>query len=308
MAAGAGRGVLLPPLITADTVFVAEAGGTLHAVESATGATRWRFATGSPLIAVPPLAAGDLLLVVGRSPERPDGNLVAVEVATGEERWQALIGSHGQTTVAVAGDVVYAALADPAQQEGPTLAALDLASGRVRWRHPLAGARERITSGPALGAGLVLAGVGRRTPNDEVWADGALLAVDARTGDLRWRVDTWAPVEVTPTVVGDIAYALDRSSGTLWSVGTADGAVRWHRPQASGNGLRGNDDPVRVDDGTIYMRRQGALDVLDAATGELRWRFVSGAAIDGEFAVAPGGIVVGGDGVYALAGPAATGP
>lgn len=295
--------VALPPLIVDGAAVAAEAGGTLNAVELASGEIRWRFATGHEQIVTAPLAAQELVLVVGQSMGRPAGDLIAVEVATGAERWRAPVGYHGQRTVAVDGDVVYAILADPSRPESPTLAAIEVATGRVRWRSRAAAATDLITSGPAVDGGFAVVGIGRRAANRSAWAGGGLLAVDAQTGDRRWQVEVWAPVEVAPTFAGGVVYALDRASGGLWAVDGGSGGVRWHRPYASGSGLRHSDAPVRVEGDTVYVRDGEVLDAVDAGTGVRRWRFKSEAARTGEFAIAPGLVVVGGGGVYVLAVP-----
>ena len=68
------------PAVAGDTVYVASDGGTLFALEAATGAERWRFATGGG--AFPP-ALADGVVYIGSV----DGTVYAVDAATGVERW-----------------------------------------------------------------------------------------------------------------------------------------------------------------------------------------------------------------------------
>lgn len=94
------------------------------------------------------------------------------------------------------------------------------AAGEVLWAHELLAATDnrRDTSGGGLA-----------TNGDLVFATtgfGALVALDAATGEEFWRQDLDAPGGSAPAVVGDLVYVVGRDS-QAWAIEAASGRVRW---------------------------------------------------------------------------------
>ena len=197
---------------------------TLVALDPASGAERWRFATGARWMPSPVVADGLAYVhvidyVVGGSSD-PTGTLYAVDAATGAERWRFAAGAPYSPPM-VAGGVVYAAW------RRAHLYALDAASGAERWRRPdvppLANplAVDRDTLYAAFFSGDCAA-----------WR---LAAFDAATGAERgsWEVETAGNCTITgPAVVDRVAYVVgltDESSqggGYLDALDAATGAER----------------------------------------------------------------------------------
>src|SRR6185436_20122892 len=98
-------------------------------------------------------------------------------------------------------------------------------TGARRWSHD---AGSSVSSSPAVAAGLVLFGT----------YDGRFLAVDARTGALRWRMNTGALVSFpwghesghrytsSPTIIGNVAV-FGGGDGYVYAVDVPTGKTRW---------------------------------------------------------------------------------
>jgi outer membrane protein assembly factor BamB len=139
-------------------------------------------------------------------------------------------------------------------------------------------------------------------------ADGVFRALDAATGDERWRFDTGGNDAPHPTVAEGLVFVGDNNPGedaneghgTLFVLDADDGSEVWRLPDAQTSG------PLVID-GTLYLGiKEGYLAALDAANGTERWRAATG-QISRSAAMADGTIYTGGkDGnVYAV--DAATG-
>lgn len=104
-------------------------------------------------------------------------------------------------------------------------------------------------------------------------ADDRLIALDARTGSIRWTVDTAAPFLSAPLIaaVGGRETVLGCAGGALWAVDAATGERLWRQP---GHGIfagRVGTDGVRVYAGG----GDGSAHAYDAATGAEVWAFAT---------------------------------
>ncbi|MEU8799449.1 serine/threonine-protein kinase [Spirillospora sp. NPDC048819] len=166
-----------------------------------------------------------------------------------------------------------AAAASPAG-DGPS-------TGRVRWRlrnartaaAPVTDARTAYVVGLA---GDLLTG-----------GEGALLAVDVRSGKQRWKRDikrSYRRVALDgETVVAVEKGALgDTASWKLTAFGAADGKRRWSVP------LGGPMDQPLAADGLVFAA-EGALIAFDLRTGTERWRRSLGWTASGPVLTAGGG-------------------
>lgn len=94
----------LTPAIVGQTVYVSEDGAIIAALDSQTGAERWRFST--TLSVVDLAVTSDTALVL-----RKDGAAIALDNRTGTERWRVATGLNA-TSIAVGAGVFYAAHKD----------------------------------------------------------------------------------------------------------------------------------------------------------------------------------------------------
>jgi outer membrane protein assembly factor BamB len=143
--------------------------------------------------------------------------------------------------------------------------------------------------------------------------DGALHAVDARSGRKRWSFEAGGPIRTRPTVAGaDLYFQAD--DGFLYKLGAGSGEVRWRvrvvekpierlpfdNPKSRYDRF-GSD--VTVAGGRLYLgTHDGRVVAIDPARGEKAWEFASGDSVLAAPAVESGRVYFGSfDGfVYAL--------
>lgn len=263
--------------ITDGIVTFASDDGNLYAVDQKTGAERWRFTLGGSRLAreLPAMAPPYSFDYLSSSPTHHNGviyigsvngQLFAIDHKTGQERWRFATTEMIRSTPLVYDDKVYFGGWDG------FLRALDASTGDPVWSFDCGAP---IQSSPAVGDGKII--IGSRSAQifavnaltgelewgrpfeDGSWVESspvvdgdaiyigssdhrAALALDVKTGALRWKFETggwsWgAPTVAGGTVyIGGIAahpyyfegvtlkegfYALDKATGDLqWSVTT----------------------------------------------------------------------------------------
>lgn len=95
---------------------------------------------------------------------------------------------------------------------------------------------------------------------------GEIVALEANSGDTRWKRDIGSPSDSAPAVAGDLVYLGTRDHRVLALDGVT-GLPVWERDV--GNIVLGA--PI-VADGSLYIgSTNGELTALDAATGMFRW-------------------------------------
>jgi outer membrane protein assembly factor BamB len=184
----------------------------------------------------------------------------------GQQRWSVPlpVGSQLDSNVGplVDGDTVYST-------EGDELRSLDAGDGSQRWRLALGGS----VYDASVRDGVVVVRVG---PLDA----GHVLGVEAATGRELWRFTpprgAWLSWQQLPTDDGGVVVTGER--GALVVLERRDGTVRWSRPA----GERATPRVFAVAGDRVLWIDRGALESLDAATGELLWR-AEGVVRPGEF-------------------------
>ncbi|MER6525748.1 PQQ-binding-like beta-propeller repeat protein [Streptomyces sp. NPDC001508] len=102
-------------------------------------------------------------------------------------------------------------------------------------------------------------------------ADGHCHALDAATGEPRWRFAARSPLLRSPAAADGQVFVVGED-GVLHAIGADDGQERWQRQV-------GHSAAPVVDGGLLYLvhhpahllRDASRLRALDAATGEPRW-------------------------------------
>ena len=127
--------------------------------------------------------------------------------------------------------------------------------------------------------------------------DNDVYALDAATGEVRWRYTTGYGVYSSPTVVEGVVY-IGSNDGYLYALHGGSGELHWRYFTAG---------PVEssptVVDGVVYVGSgDGHLHALDADNGDLLWQAKTGGILRSTPAVADGVVYVGSlDGhIYAL--------
>lgn len=244
-------GISRRPVVADGTVYLSSGG--VYALDASSGAVRWHRAVSRGITQRPVLRDGTLYVVSGFSACGIVEDFVcyALDAESGEPAWkftprrdeQPLERDEGRLDLlGVTSDSVY--VGEEYEDDWAVVYALNL-DGNVRWRAKYDG---YVSQAAATEDGLYL-----DTPR--------LHALDAATGDVRWRVDG---AYSGPVVVDGTLYATRRDGLTAFD--PADGSVRWR--------VKTRSRPEWVlDGGVIYAIDRKRLLALDASTGREQWRY-----------------------------------
>jgi outer membrane protein assembly factor BamB len=121
-----------------------------------------------------------------------------------------------------------------------------------------------ISSPPAIADGVVYFGR----------YDGALYAVDSKTGNGKWHFYADGPAISTPAVANGVVYFVGGETGSLYAVDAGMGQEMWRFESAKGGGTLNPVAPV-VAGGVVYFGSHGdrTLYAVDAETGQEKWHF-----------------------------------
>ncbi|HSP44498.1 MAG TPA: PQQ-binding-like beta-propeller repeat protein, partial [Chthoniobacterales bacterium] len=195
--------------------------------------------------------------------------------------WKRTTGGPAPCTPAVANGIVYAGSYDG------KFYALNAQTGAIKWKFGTEGERrfeakglhglqpknqtiadqfDIFLSSPVIAQGAVFFGSG----------DGNLYALDALTGELKWKFKTGDVIHASPAYADGAIYVGSWDS-YFYAVDAATGKEKWR--------FHGGEDPLihnqvgfqssaAVVDGVVYVGcRDSNLYALEAATGKEKWRF-----------------------------------
>jgi len=267
------------PTVYDGTVYVGTDGGTLYALDAATGTEEWAVGTGTTLSS--PVVVDGVLYVGG-------SGLYALDPATGEVLFETPVS--GGSSPAVVNGTVYVGSGSNA------VYAVDATNGTVRWT---AGTNGTVESSPAVVDGTVYVGS----------HDGSVYAFDADDGSREWRFETGALVRSSPAVADGTVY-VGSDDGYVYALDATTGRPAWTY-ETSGSSLNGlppdnrvSSSPIVVGN-TVYVGNDG-FDVyaLNADDGSVRWSYATGYDVYATPAVVDGVVYAASvDGsLYALSG------
>ncbi len=148
--------------------------------------------------------------------------------------------------------------------------------GEVKWQFKIGGSSTQ--SSPAVVNGLVYIGS----------FDKHIYAIDAETGQEKWKFETGSPVWSSPAVVEGVLY-IGSNDHYLYALDRQTGQEKWKFE--TGAAVRSS--PAVADD-VVYV---GSFDknvyALDAQTGQEQWRFETEASIYSSPTVAAGVLYIG---------------
>jgi outer membrane protein assembly factor BamB len=129
-----------------------------------------------------------------------------------------------------------------------------------------------VHSSATLDAGALYIGSG----------DGRLYALDARTGEERWRFPTGHAISSTPAVAEGLVFVGTRDNA-FWALDARSGKQRWRLktgadlplPWGFETGDLYTSSPAYAG-GVVYFRSgDGQVYAVDAGSGKVRWRFAT---------------------------------
>lgn len=178
-----------------DTVYVTSDDRNVYALDAGSGAQQWAFEVEDPEAA--PTVADGTVLVAGES------GLWGIDADAGEKLWRNPVDDPIAASPAVADGVAYLPTRAWGSDSRSELVAIAIEDGQVQWRFD-AGEEEDLESPPSIVDGTIFVGK----------EDGALLAIDAETGEEQWRHETGSEIEGYPAISGGGVF-VGTDSGTL---------------------------------------------------------------------------------------------
>jgi len=183
----------------------------------------------------------------------------------------------------------------------------------VKWKFHTGG---QVISSPAVVGGTVFVGS----------TDGNLYAVNQDAGTLKWKFDAKSRVVSSPAVANGVVY-FAAYDGNFYAVDVGNGQLKWKfktqgERRFAGTHLHGSQpvaesmpDPFDcylssavVLDGAVYFGSgDGNVYALNAASGELKWKFKTGDVVHASPAIADGTLFIGSWDSYFYALDLATG-
>ncbi len=248
--------------------------GGLFAVDTLTGKVKWTSrptgtAHGNPFVSTAPAVSGDIVLA-------PMGNtLMALSLATGKELWRGPATAQGATVAADSG-VAFVLGEDNAFR------ALDAATGLEKWKTAFARGGS-CKSTPAVRGGTVYVSgnvlVTAADANRPASYYRYLFALDAKTGEERWRYPSTPVAGTSGVCISHTAFSADTffgvSGSSLFAVTLATGRDRW-KPVETRSTVEGRVRPVEMfalaDAGSVLIGvTRTALIGIDKASGATAW-------------------------------------
>ena len=213
----------------------------------------WRFRVREPTT-YSGLLSGATLIFDGRVyVQTLNSNVYALHARTGRVVWRRAFGrpSGGPNGLAAADGRLFG-------NTDTSTFALDRRSGRVLWSTRLTTPRQPISVAPAAARGLVFTGSTGLRPGGK----GALYALDAKDGRLRWKFVTVRDPWTNPKVAsgGGVWWTPTLDATGVVYAGTAN-PLPWGGTPAEPNGGSYRGDVLYTD----------SLLALDGASGELEW-------------------------------------
>jgi outer membrane protein assembly factor BamB len=249
--------------------------GGLFAIDTLSGKVKWAhrpvFSTGTAGVSTPPAVSGDIVITPYAAAY--PGAVVGISLATGKEVWR------GRDPFRGAAVAVNAGLAYILDKNG-SFYALEAATGREKWKVALAH-RAECASRPIVRDDIIyLTASADATPGDAAKPAGNyLFALDAKTGQERWRYRAEAPYVHDgvclrqPVVTSDTIFAAGDSY--LYAVQRATGRDRW-KPVEIRRPVEGQVRAVEVfalvdADSVLVGMTSGFLIAFDKNSGRTAW-------------------------------------
>jgi len=256
------------PSVVNDTVYIGNFDGSVYAVDAESGEEEWSYETGDTVDSSP--VATEEMVYVGSD----DGHLYAIDADSGEKVWSFETDDDIEASPVVTGSLVYI------QSTDGTLYALSLSDGEEEWTRST---ELNMRSSPTAANGTLFYNDG-----------GAITAVDAATGELRWEFATdTQPTSAdrhTPTVAYGTVYQYDRTTGKVIAIDADDGTTEWSTDVFGYSGSRMVSPTVA--DETVFIGG-GEITALDATDGTIEWTFEPEFNVESSPTVVDGALYVG---------------
>ena len=251
------------PIAYNGVVYIATLGGTVTALDAATGKAKWSHAFGQEIRATPVYDKGLIFIGIHAfGPQSPNGefppvpsSFYALDATTGAVKWQRALQGNIRSSPAIVGGNVYVPVAggDPPACLQGGIAAFNESSGAPLWNF-------YVNPAPAQGGSVwspigydgthLIFGTGN-TCIPSVLAANAIVALNPSTGAVAWQLNTAAPASDDDVGAGVLlvhgmavsvgkngnVYYLDAATGAELSMvhlNTVDGGGGFSTPASDG--------------------------------------------------------------------------
>jgi len=199
------------PTVANGKVYFGSGDGNVYAVDAQTGMLLWKFSTKDVVHSSP--AVVNNTVYIGSW----DSYLYAIDADTGQEKWSFKSGEDNtihnqvgfQSSPTVVDGIVYIGCRDA------HVYALDAATGRKKWDYPTS--KSWVIGTPAVRDGMVYVGTSDSS---------RFMALDAKTGRLRFDFKAGAYMFSSAALAGDLAYVGDHN-GRFYAVDAKTGKLAW---------------------------------------------------------------------------------
>jgi polyvinyl alcohol dehydrogenase (cytochrome) len=305
-------GVTGTPTVSGGVAYFGDWEGAIWAVEAGSGQELWKADIGGMIVGAPAVVRDAVFASSGSS-------LFRLDRVTGEQEWMARTDDHpaaqiNASPVVVDGLVLQGTasfenvIAKPAYTFRGSIGAWDAETGEQRWKFfttpndSTAGAGAGVWGTPAVDRrrGLLFVGTGQSLSEPTAPLTDSLLAIDYRTGELRWSQQFTYPdvfsagnptgkdadVGASPnlwTVAGRDFVGAGDKGGTFHALDRETGKVVWEKQLTPGSVFGGQIGSAALVDGKLIASSNvgdpdtnAPTDVtkvfaMDPATGRLQW-------------------------------------
>jgi outer membrane protein assembly factor BamB len=235
----------------------------LYCIDAATGSKLWDFVTGGHIESTP--CSSDDCVYFGAG----DDGVYCLESKTGKKRWQFKGGFHIDSNPMVENSRLYVGSGVSETCKETRAFCLDAKTGQVVWSHPT---ELPVWGSPAVDSGQVYFGLGNGSLTESAKAPenpaGAMICLDAGTGQVIWRQDFAEAVFARCTINGEHLYFGSRD-GLMRCLERRAGSLVWARPL--GGPIMTS---VVLRKGRLYvLPEHGPACCLDSANGNMIWQF-----------------------------------
>jgi outer membrane protein assembly factor BamB len=256
---GLGTLIEFPAVVKEGVAYIANARGTVSALDMRNGKIIWQHDTPRGKMASSPAVWRDQIVVHGM-----DGNVYVLRRSDGRLLWHYTVGSPVESSpVVIDGVDVFGAW-------NGTITGLDLRTHKVRWRRS---GGCKVTSSVALAGSTLYVG-------DYC---GRLLALRAGNGTLRWSRSVNGRVYGTPAVDAGRVFVPSSTGGSLTAFSTS-GRYLWRRS----TGSYVYSSPAVADGRVFFGSYNGVFYALRARDGATLWSHSTGGPISGAATVVDG--------------------
>jgi polyvinyl alcohol dehydrogenase (cytochrome) len=273
------------PVVDRGTLVAASGGGTVFALNGATGRKRWSRDLNQPINGTAAISAGRVFVPVAK-PGRP--RIVAFSLRTGRILWSRTVdhqknadvfGSpvayHGRVYIGVSGE--FGEVNDPNVNVRGAVVALDVRTGRPRWKTYMVPRRHdggSVWSTPAIDkrTGLLYVGTGNAYHEPSASTTDSIVALDARRGRMRAHFqatagDVWnatgnaakgpdADFGSSPNLIvdphGRALVGVGQKSGTYWAADRRTLKPAWSAVIGAGSQVGGIVGSTAYDGTHVY--------------------------------------------------------